>query len=80
MCDHAWQVYSTAVGTGCLMVECRRCGAIGTVPDPLKAEWRRAFRAPSAPYRWDGGDERIVLAPAFAAGGGDAGPATEGEN
>lgn len=55
---HTWTVYSTAVGEGCLMLECK-CGAFGTIDIPTLEEWQAAFHAPSNPYLWDGGDERV---------------------
>lgn len=47
-----WWVYSTAVGTGVIMVECQNTGARGIIRDYTKDEWAAAFYAPSAPYRW----------------------------
>lgn len=52
---HHWVVFSTAVGDGCLLVQCVDCGLHGTVDDPSKKEWRKAFHAPSRPYRWHDG-------------------------
>ncbi len=54
-CDrgHDWWVYSTAMVSGCLMVHCRACGMEGVVDDPSLNEWKRAFHAPSNPYRWE---------------------------
>ena len=60
-CDHSWMVFSTAVGTGQIMVECELCEAVGTVDTHTRAEWQAAFYAPSNPYRWDGGDDRITV-------------------
>lgn len=54
-----WWVVSTAVGTGVLMLECRITGKNGIVRNPTKEEWQAAFYAPSNPYRWSGGDERV---------------------
>lgn len=59
-CDHEWVVFSTALQQVCLMVECAKCGAFGTVDDPTKDEWRRAFRASSQPYGW-GANERVTV-------------------
>jgi len=56
--QHKWDVVSTAVATGQIIVECA-CGARGTVDDPSLEEWNRAYYAPSAAYEWDGGDERV---------------------
>ena len=60
-CNHSWMVFSTAVGTGQIMVECELCEAVGTVDTHTRAEWQAAFHAPSNPYRWDGGDDRITV-------------------
>jgi hypothetical protein len=49
---HEWVVFSTFVEDRALFVQCVGCGASGTVDDPSKKEWKRAFRAPSRPYRW----------------------------
>jgi hypothetical protein len=49
---HEWAVYSTAILGRCLLLQCVKCGALGTVDDPTTREWARAFRAPSRPYRW----------------------------
>lgn len=59
-CNHEWVVFSTALQEVCLMVECVECGAFGTVDDPTSDEWRRAFRAPSRPYKWDA-KERVTV-------------------
>lgn len=58
--DHEWVVFSTAIGTGELMLECVECGAFGTVADATRAEWRRAYFAPSSPYKWSDND-RVIL-------------------
>ena len=60
-CPHSWNVVSTAVATGQLVLECSFCNVVGTVDDPSLEEWERAFGAPSEPYEWDGGDERVVV-------------------
>ena len=60
-CRHSWIVFSTAVATGQIMVECSVCKATGTVDTHTRAEWQAAFHAPSNPYRWDGGDDRITV-------------------
>src|SRR5262249_31755161 len=49
---HEWVVYSTALEDRCLMLQCVECGALGTVDDPTKKEWRKGYYAPSRPYRW----------------------------
>ncbi|NQU24445.1 MAG: hypothetical protein HQ567_24450 [Candidatus Nealsonbacteria bacterium] len=51
-CKHEWVVYSTALTEGWLMLQCVQCGTMGTVDDPSKEEWGRAFHSPSRPYRW----------------------------
>lgn len=55
-----WWVFSTALKDVVLMLECRKTGAFGIVRNPSKAEWRRAFTAPSDPYRWTE-NERVEL-------------------
>lgn len=57
---HDWWVYSTAIGNHVLLVECRKTGERGYVPDPTPEEWRQAFHAPSNPYRWTD-QERIII-------------------
>lgn len=57
---HDWWVYSTSVSDGVLMLECRKTGHRGYVPNPTSEEWSRAFHAPSNPYRWDD-DDRVVV-------------------
>lgn len=52
-CNHEWVVFSTAIQDVCLLVECVRCGAFGTVDDPSKEEWGEAFHASDNPYGWD---------------------------
>jgi hypothetical protein len=54
-CEHEWVVFSTVLAEKLLMVQCVKCGAMGTIDRPTKQEWRRAFRAPSCPYRWHDG-------------------------
>ena len=49
---HHWEVFSTCLGTGELLLRCTRTGAFGVVPDPTAEEWARAFFAPSQPYPW----------------------------
>jgi hypothetical protein len=53
--EHEWVVFSTALATVSLMVQCVGCGAWGTVDDPSEEEWSAAFHAPSRPYRWGEG-------------------------
>ena len=57
---HDWWVYSTAVENGVLLVESRRTGERGYVPDPTPEEWRQAFHAPSNPYPWSD-NARVIL-------------------
>lgn len=57
---HHWVVFSTAIREGALMLECVVCGSFGTVDDPSKQEWSKAFDAPSKPYRWHDGDRVTV--------------------
>ena len=58
--EHKWIVYSTAVGTGQLLLECE-CGERATVDDPSGPEWKQAFHAPSYPYPWTGGYDRVAI-------------------
>ncbi len=51
-CEHEWVVFSTALEEGCLMLQCVKCGAMGSVDDPSKEEWSEAYHAPASPYRW----------------------------
>ena len=60
-CKHEWIVFSTCLGTAEIMCECVICGAFGVVPDPTSEEWGKAFHAPSHPYRWQGGEDRVVF-------------------
>lgn len=55
-----WEVFSTCLGTHELMLQCRNTGSFGVVPRPSKAEWQRAFTAPSEPYHWPHND-RVVI-------------------
>lgn len=52
---HDWLVFTTYVQDVCIGVFCRRCGADGIVQRPTKADWKRAFYAPTNPYRWHNG-------------------------
>jgi hypothetical protein len=52
-CRHDWFVWTTFVRDITLGVSCEKCGAMGYVPKPSKAEWAKAFDAPSNPYRFD---------------------------
>jgi hypothetical protein len=58
--QHEWVVFSTALQEGWLMLQCEICGSQGTVDDPTREEWRRAYHAPSAPYRWVD-DSRVTV-------------------
>lgn len=55
---HEWVVFSTALQDGSLMVQCVKCGEMGTVHDHSKEEWGKAFHAPSHPYLWTN-DSRV---------------------
>ncbi len=50
--DHEWVVFSTALDVGCLMLQCVKCMAVGSVDDPSREEWAKAHNAPIRPYRW----------------------------
>ena len=54
--EHEWVVFSTCLGTIELMVECVKCGAFGTVPEPTREEWSRAVDV----YRWHDNSRVIV--------------------
>lgn len=58
-----WVVISTALLEGALILVCAETGAYGIVREPTKAEWSEAFHAPSNPYRWRGGDDRVEVLP-----------------
>ena len=60
-CDHLWVVFSTAICDSSLMLVCANCDAYATVDDHSSEEWRSAFYAPSIPYVWRGGTDRVVL-------------------
>src|SRR4051812_23143733 len=61
---HHWVVFSTALGEGWLMLQCVDCGLHGTVNDPTKKEWSKAFHAPSRPYRChDGSGVQVRAVP-----------------
>lgn len=57
-----WYVYSTALKEGWLMLMNDVTRSTGTVRDPTKEEWARAFTAMSDPYPWDD-VSRIVVDP-----------------
>lgn len=59
--DREWWVVSTALADGFLMLSCSKTGANGIVRDPTKEEWSEAFSAPSNPYQWAGGDDRVEV-------------------
>jgi hypothetical protein len=58
--EHEWWVFSTALYEGWLMLYCDKTGKTGSVRDPSKEEWSRAFTAPSDPYRWYD-ESRVVV-------------------
>lgn len=51
--ERDWWVYSTVIDGRLICVKCRNTGIRGTIADFTEDEWRRAFEAPSNPYRWD---------------------------
>jgi hypothetical protein len=57
---HEWVVYSTALNQGWLLLQCVECGLHGTIENPSKEEWEKAFFAPSKPYRWHD-ETRVVM-------------------
>lgn len=60
-CNHKWMVVSTCVTTVELIVQCTNCRSAGIVSDPTKKEWRKAWSAPSNPYRWENNDRVTLL-------------------
>lgn len=50
--DRRWEVYSTALQDGVLMLRCRATKAQGIVRKPSREEWAKAFNAPGNPYPW----------------------------
>ena len=58
--EHDWWVVSTAL-SGVLMLECRSCGASGTIENPSSQEWADGYYAPSNPYQWRDNDRVIIL-------------------
>lgn len=58
--EHKWTIYSTALANHCLLVKCE-CGKRGSVDNPTREEWKKAFHAPSHPYEWTGGNERVNI-------------------
>ena len=56
-CQEPWIVYSTALCPPVILV--MRGAERGIVRDFTQEEWRAAFHAPSRPYPWTGGDNRI---------------------
>jgi hypothetical protein len=61
--NHDWHVFSTILDKSSLLVRCE-CGAVGVVEDPSKAEWNKAFHAPSHPYQW-GEPDRVKIIPGY---------------
>jgi len=57
---HEWVVFSTALKERWLMLQCAKCGIMGTVEDPSEEEWSVAFHTPSRPYSWHD-DARVVV-------------------
>jgi hypothetical protein len=57
--QHEWWVFSTALKEVWLMLYCNKTGTTGSVRDPSKEEWAKAYDAPSKPYRWH--DESRVI-------------------
>ena len=49
---HEWVVFSTLIEDRALFLQCVECGLAGTVENPSRKEWKRAFHAPSRPYQW----------------------------
>lgn len=56
-----WMVYSTVLASRAILVQRVDTKERGSIYDSTKEEWGEAFHAPSSPYLWKGGDERIVI-------------------
>jgi hypothetical protein len=63
---HEWVVFSTALADRWLMLQCVGCGLHAVVENPSEEEWKKAFHAPSRPYRWH--DENRVVLKGFRSG------------
>ena len=50
--DHDWLVFTTYLQDILIGVFCRRCGCDGVIQKPTRADWDRAYDAPSRPYPW----------------------------
>lgn len=59
--QYDWFVFSTALQDHVIMVECKKTGGFGIIRNPTKDEWGKAFYAPSNPYRWTGGNDRVEV-------------------
>ena len=60
-CKHKWIVYSTAL-IGCvIMVHCELCKSLGGITENTKEEWNKAYHAPSNPYHWTSGNDRVII-------------------
>ena len=59
-CEHEWEVYATAHNQGCLELQCTKCALVGSVNNPTKEEWNKAFGAHEKPYKWEE-NERVEL-------------------
>jgi hypothetical protein len=58
--DYDWWVFSTALSEGWLMLYCPKTGKTGSVRNPSKTEWAKAFDAPNNPYQWHD-NSRVVI-------------------
>lgn len=77
MSEHKWVVYSTATADVCLLLQCERCHSLGVVEDPSNEEWHEGFWAPSQPYEWRGGDDRVKVVRRGPVSEGKCEPAAE---
>ena len=60
--DHEWWVFSTCLGTCELMLRCAKTDAFAVIPNTTEAEWKRAYHAPTRPYRWPESERgRVVV-------------------
>lgn len=62
-----WWVYSTfREPFPGIMVQDRNSADLGYIRDFAPREWTDSYHAPSSHYRWNGGDERVIVNPGQA--------------
>jgi hypothetical protein len=57
-----WWVVSTVLVPPTLMLKDRVTGVVGFAIPETREDWRRAYSAPSAPYRYEGDPGRVSMA------------------